>query len=358
MPEPSDRRILHCDLDAFYASVHIRDDPSLVGRPVVIGGSPEGRGVVAAASYEARRYGIRSAMPAARAVRLCPDVVFLKPEFARYRRESARVFAIFRETTALVQPVSIDEAYLDVTDEVVPGLSATAIARELKRRVREEVGLTLSVGVGPNRLVAKIASDYDKPDGLTVVPPRRVREFLDPQPVRRIPGVGPATAKRLAQMGVVTIRDLRLLAEEELTIRFGRHGRDLGRYARGEDERPVRVDRERKSLSAETTYAKDLRVLAEMEEELDRLAARVAAGLEKRGLSACTVTLKVRYPDFTTLTRSRTADEPLLGAGAFAAIARDLLRTTDAASRGARLLGVGASGLVNGRVEQLELFSR
>ncbi len=356
MLAPVFRRILHCDLDAFYASVHMRDDPSLAGRPVVIGGNPGGRGVVAAASYEARKFGVRSAMPAARAVRLCPAAVFLKPDFDRYRRESARVFAVFRETTELVQPVSIDEAYLDVSDALQPGWSATAIARELKRRVREEVGLTLSVGVGPNKLVAKIASDYDKPDGLTVVPPHRVREFLDPQPVRRIPGVGPATAKRLAALGVETIRDLRELAEEELATRFGRHGRDLARRARGEDERPVRVDRERKSLSAETTYAQDLATLAEMDDELVRLADRVARGLERRDLSACTVTIKVRYPDFTTLTRSRTVDEPLLAAQTFGEIARELLRTTDAETRGVRLLGVGASGLVHGRREQLELW--
>ena len=184
MPEP--RRILHCDMDCFYAAVHMRDDPSLRGRPVVIGGSPEGRGVVAAASYEARAYGIRSATPAARAVRLCPQAVFIKPEFPRYRSESRLVFAIFREFTELVQPVSIDEAYLDVSDHLDRWGSATEVAKEIRRRVREERGLTVSIGVASNRLVAKIASDRDKPDGLTVVPPSRVQEFLDPLPVRSL----------------------------------------------------------------------------------------------------------------------------------------------------------------------------
>ena len=195
------RRILHCDMDCFYAAVHMRDDPSLAGKPVVIGGNPEGRGVVAAASYEARRFGIRSALPAARAVRLCPQAVFIRPDFNRYREESDYIVEIFRDFTPIVQKVSIDEAYLDVTEQLEPWGSATAVAQEIKRRIRQERGLTVSVGVGPNRLVAKIASDFDKPDGLTVVKPPRVQAFLDVLSVRTLPGVGPASEKRLREQG-------------------------------------------------------------------------------------------------------------------------------------------------------------
>ncbi len=351
------RRILHCDMDCFYAAVHMRDDPSLRGRPVVIGGSPEGRGVVAAASYEARRFGIRSATPAARAVRLCPQAVFLKPEFGRYRRESRAVFEILRGFTPVVQPVSIDEAYLDVTDRLAPWGSATAVAREIKRRILAERGLTLSVGVAANRLVAKIASDHRKPDGLTVVPPARVQAFLDPLPVRSLPGVGPATERRLRRLGVTTIAELRALPLDRLEAALGRHGAALFRYARGLDERPVRVDRERKSLSSERTYASDLTALPAMDAELERLAAEVAAGLARRRLGACTLTLKVRYDDFTTVTRSRTLTAPTTDAGEIGEVMRLLLRRSEAGRRPVRLLGVGGSNLVRGRIAQLALFT-
>jgi DNA polymerase-4 len=353
---PAPRRILHCDMDCFYAAIHMRDDPSLRGLPVVIGGSPEGRGVVAAASYEARRFGIRSATPAARAVRLCPQVVFIKPEFARYRRESQQVFEIFRCFTPLVQPVSIDEAYLDVGDHLGRWGSATAVARAIKERIRDERGLTVSVGVGPNRLVAKIASDHDKPDGLTVVPPTRVQAFLDPLPVRSLPGVGPATERRLRRLGVESIGDLRALPLERLERTLGRHGATLYRYSRGRDERPVRVHRERKSLSAERTYARDLTSLEAMDEEIGRLAERVGRGLAKRGFTAQTLTLKVRYGDFTTISRSRTLKAPTADVAEIAEVARRLLRTSEAERRPVRLLGVGGSNLVRGRTAQLALF--
>jgi len=344
-------------MDCFYAAVHMRDDPSLRGRPVVIGGSPEGRGVVAAASYEARRFGIRSATPAARAVRLCPQAVFLKPEFPRYRRESREVFEIFRGFTEIVQPVSIDEAYLDVSDCLDRWGSATAVATAIRQRVREERGLTVSIGVAPNRLLAKIASDRDKPDGLTVVPPSRVQAFLDPLPARSLPGVGPATERRLHQLGVETVGELRALPLDRLQRRFGRHGATLYRYARGQDERPVRIHRERKSLSAERTYSSDLTSLAEMDEELGRLAERVGSGLTKRGLGARTVTLKVRYDDFTTLTRSHTLVAPTADVAEIAATTRRLLRRSEAGRRPVRLLGVGGSNLVAGRIAQLALFA-
>ncbi|HLE85657.1 MAG TPA: DNA polymerase IV [Thermoanaerobaculia bacterium] len=351
------RRILHCDMDCFYAAVHARDEPALRGRPLVVGGRPEGRGVVAAASYEARRYGVRSAMPSSRAARLCPAAVFLPPDFPRYRRESEEIFRIFGAFTPLVQAVSIDEAYLDVTSHLAALGSATAVAREIRRRVRDERGLTVSVGVGPNRLVAKIASDFDKPDGLTVVRPEEVDGFLAPLPVRRLHGVGPATERALAELSVRTVAELRGLAREELAARFGRHGEVLWEFARGIDEREVTTHRERKSLGSETTFAEDLTRLAEMEEVLERLAREVADGLERRGIAGSTVTLKVRYDDFTTVTRSATRALPVASGDEIARLVRELLRRTDAGRRPVRLLGVTASKLVGtGGEDQMILF--
>ena len=350
------RRILHCDMDCFYAAVHVRDDPSLAGLPVAIGGDPAGRGVVAAASYEIRRFGVHSAMPSARALRLCPDAVFIRPDFPRYRRESEAIFAIYRDFTPLVQAVSIDEAYLDVSDHLGAWGSATAVAREIRRRVREERRLTVSVGVGPNKLVAKIASDHQKPDGLTVVPPARVAGFLAPLPVRRLHGVGPATERALGELGVTTVADLRALPPDRLVARFGRHGRMLHDFARGIDDRPLDLTRERKSLGTENTYSTDLADLAAMDAELDRLAAAVAAALERRQLTAATLTVKVRYSDFTTVTRSRTLTAPTAEGAAIAHHARELLRRTEAAARPVRLLGVTAAKLVTGDPAQLPLF--
>ena len=344
-------------MDCLYAAVHMRDDPALRGRPVVIGGRPEGRGVVAAASYEARKFGIHSAMPSSRAVRLCPQVLFIPPDFRRYHRESEKIFAIYREITPLVQAVSIDEAYLDVTGHLGEAGSATAVAKEIRRRVREERGLTVSVGVGPNRLIAKIASDFHKPDGLTVVPPHKVQSFLDPLPVRRLHGVGPATERALAEMGILTVADLRAREPQELIGRFGiKHGEMLYEFSRGIDDRPVETHSERKSIGSENTYAVDLADLAKMDAEIGERAEEVAQALARTGFAACTVTVKVRYSDFTTVTRSRTFHVPVYGAGKIAACARDLLRKTEAPQRPVRLLGVTASNLVQERVEQLALF--
>ncbi len=350
------RRILHCDMDCYYAAVHVRDDPSLAGMPVVVGGDPEGRGVVASASYEARRFGIHSAMPASRAKRLCPDAVFLSPEFARYRRESDRIFAIYREVTPEVETVSLDEAYLDVTDHLGPSATASEIAKEIRRRVRQERGLTVSVGVAPNCLVAKIASDACKPNGLKVVPPERVQAFLDPLPVRRLHGVGPATERALAAMGIATVAELRAHPLPDLLARFRSHGRTLYEYARGIDERPVQPCHERKSLGTENTYREDLAHLEAMDEQLDAMAEEVADGLVRRELAACTITLKARYSDFTTVTRSRTFAIPIADAGRIGATAKALLRRTEAGKRRVRLLGVSASTLVPRTMRQLELF--
>ena len=325
---------------------------------MVVGGDPSGRGVVAAASYEVRAFGVHSAMPAARALRLCPQAIFLKPDFARYRRESEQIFDVFRRFTPLVQQVSIDEAYLDVTDHLGEWGSATAVAREIRRQVRRERGLTVSVGVGPNKLVAKIASDFDKPDGLTVVRPGRVAAFLEPLPVRKLRGVGPRTEEALREMGIETVADLKRRSLEELGRRFGRHGQTLYEFARGIDLRPVTTHRERKSLGTENTYREDLTDLGEMEAEVGRCAAEVAEGLTRRGLTAFTVTLKVRYSDFTTVTRSRTLPAPTADAGAITRVAVELLDTkTEAERRPVRLLGVTASNLVGEEdVVQLWLF--
>ena len=343
-------------MDSFYAAVHQRDDPSLVGKPVVIGGDPSGRGVVAAASYEVRRFGVRSAMPSAEARRRCPHAVFIRPDFQRYRRESEAIFALYREVTPLVQAVSIDEAYLDVSDHLGDHGSATAVAKAIRARVRDERGLTVSVGVGPNKLVAKIASDHGKPDGLVVVKPSRVAAFLEPLPVRRLHGVGPATERALGELGVATVAELRGLPVELLTSRFGRHGAGLFRFARGVDERPVERDRVRKSLGTENTYSRDLERREAMEEELVKMAHDVAASLEKREIAGRTVTVKVRYPDFVTVTRSQTLPAPTADAATVARLAVELLAKTDAGERPVRLLGVTVSNLDTDGVWQLPLF--
>lgn len=351
------RRILHCDMDCFYAAVHMRDDPALRGQPVVVGGDPKGRGVVAAASYEARRYGVHSAMPASQALRRCPGLVFVRPDFRRYRAESIAIFGIYREYTPLVQPLSLDEAYLDVTAHLERLGTATAIAEEIRARVLAERRLTVSVGVGPNKLIAKIASDFRKPDGLTVVKPHQVEAFLAPLEVRRLYGVGPASEGALAAMDVHTVAQLRELSLDRLVARFGHWGRTLWHYARGLDERPVEDRQERKSLSTESTFARDLKDPAEIDATLSHMAEEVALGLKRRDLAACTITLKARYPDFTTVTRSLTLSTPTASPAKVAVVARELLGRTAALERSVRLLGVGASNMVPADHEQLELFA-
>ncbi len=350
------RRILHCDMDCFYAAVHTRDDPSLEGKPVVVGGDPSGRGVVAAANYEARKYGIHSAMPAAQARRLCPETIFLRPDFSRYREESQQIFDIYREYTPIIQPLSLDEAFLDVSDHLGELGSATAVAEDIRRRVREERGLTVSIGVAANKLVAKIASDFRKPDGLTVVRPHEVEAFLAPLPVRRLYGIGPAAERSLHEMGITTVAELRELSIDRLMSRFGTWGRVLWERVRGIDDRPVHTSRERKSLSTERTFAENVKDAKEIDRILERMADEVARGLEKRRLAATTITVKARYPDFTTPTRSHTLLVPTADAATIAATARELVRKTDAAKRSVRLLGVGASNLVPGELGQMALF--
>lgn len=339
---PVVRRILHVDMDAFFASVEQRDNPELRGRPIVVGGSPEGRGVVAAASYEARRYGIRSAMSAAKAVRLCPPLGFVRPRFSVYKAVSHTVFTIFRSITPHVEGLSLDEAFLDVTDHLDGFGTARAVAEHIRTRIREEVGLTASAGVAPLKFVAKIASGYRKPDGLTVVPPPRVREFLHPLPVGKIWGVGPKGQARLEAQGLHTIGDIARqdpLAMQEV---FGSWGEQIWRMSNGIDRRRVQAHRTRRSRSAENTFATDIDDLPTLESHLDRLADRVGRGLEKAGEEGDTVVLKVRYADFTTITRSRTLRRPTQSPDVLARVARRLLREkTVAGTRPVRLLGVG-----------------
>ena len=352
------RRIIHLDMDAFYASVEQRDDASLRGKPLAVGGSPESRGVVAAASYEARTFGVRSAMPMARALRLCPDLVVVRPDFARYRAASQRVMAILRECTALVEPLSLDEAYLDVTENLWGEPLATAVAKRLKARIREELQLTASAGVAPNKFLAKIASGWQKPDGLTVIPPERVERFLQKLPVEALWGVGPVTARKLRGLGIERLVQVRDFDSEKLRKAVGSMAETLKKLSRGEDDREVKPNRPWKSISAETTYPEDLERLPEMRAEVDRLARRVAASLAKKNLYARAVTLKLRYGDFTTVTRSHTADRPTRDPEDFAARALALLERTDAACRPVRLLGVGTHGLVaevESHPEQLQL---
>jgi DNA polymerase-4 len=339
------RRILHVDMDAFYASVEQRDDPDLRGRPVAVGGRPESRGVVAAASYEARRFGVRSAIPMARAVRLCPDLAIVRPDFRKYAAVSEQVFAIFRSVTPLVEPLSLDEAYLDVTENAWGLELGVEVARRLKERIREETTLTASAGVAPNKFLAKIASGWKKPDGLTVIAPERMENFLQKLPVDALWGVGPKTAARLRAAGIERLVDVRHASEEALRKTVGSFAESLRRLAFGVDDRPVEPHRERKSIGCEETYARDLSEMEKIREEVDALARHTAAVLERKGLFARTVVLKLRYDDFQTITRSQTRVPATRSADEIAARAAALLDRTEAGRRLVRLLGVSVHGL-------------
>lgn len=341
-----ERWIIHVDMDAFYASVEQRDQPALVGQPVIVGGPPDGRGVVAAASYEARSFGIHSAMSAARARRLCPHAVFLRPDFAKYSAVSRQIRDVFRRVTDRVEPLALDEAYLDVTENALAERDPRMIASRLKRWIREATRLVASAGAGPNKLIAKLASGYDKPDGLVVVGVDEVDRFLIPMPVRRLWGVGPKTAARLEALGVKTVGDLRCLSSSALERKLGKYGPFLWELAHGRDARPVVSHRPSKSHGAERTLARDVFSRREVEGLIDGLAKRVAEDLERGGRPGRTITLKLRYSDFTTITRSRSRPTPTHDPDRIAATARALLDETEAGQRPVRLVGVQVSGLV------------
>jgi DNA polymerase IV len=333
------RRILHIDMDAFYASVEQRDDPSLRGKPLVVGGQPDRRGVVAAASYEARAFGVHSAMSMARAVRLCPALVIVPPDFARYKAASTAVFSIFREVTPLVEPLSLDEAYLDVTKNAWGETLATPIARRLKDRIRSETRLTASAGVAPNKFLAKIASGWKKPDGLTVISPERVEPFLHQLPVDALWGVGPVTARKLRARGIARLVDVRTTDAQVLRDAVGNLADWLRQLAHGIDDRPVVADRAAKSSGSETTYPADLIDLETIRVEISEMGEHAVAWLARHQLLARTVTVKVRYADFVTVTRSHTA-APTRDTPAVIARALQLLAKTEAGRRAVRLLGV------------------
>ncbi|MCB9788982.1 MAG: DNA polymerase IV [Deltaproteobacteria bacterium] len=345
-PRERVRKIIHVDMDAFYASVEQHDRPELRGRPVIVGGEPRSRGVVAASSYEARRFGVKSAMPSAQAWRLCPEAVFVRPRMSRYREVSREIFAVFHEVTPLVEPLSVDEAYLDVTENALGEPLAGRVALWLKARIRERTGLTASAGVAPTKLVAKIASDMRKPDGLVIITPDQVDAFVAALPVEKLWSVGPATARRLHEMGLRTAADVRRQDPETLVHAFGRHGRFIHLLASGEDPREVSPEREPKSRGAETTFAEDVTDAETLARVLSGLAARVGEGLERLGRPGRTVTLKLRYSDFTTITRSRTLVDPTSEGSALARAAIELLDSSTAAGdRPVRLIGLSVGGL-------------
>jgi DNA polymerase IV len=337
------RAILHVDMDAFFASVEQRDDPRLVGKPLIVGGTG-GRGVVAAASYEVRRYGVRSAMPMRTALERCPHAVCVRPRMHRYQEVSRQVFAIFHEVTPLVQGLSLDEAFLDVTADRRP---AADIAAWIKRRIRETTGLTASVGVAGNKLVAKIASDLDKPDGLTVVPPDRVHEVLDPLSVRRLPGLGRKAGERVEAAGIKTLGELRQAPDALLKPIFGRYADRIRERAAGIDDRRVEVDREEISVSAEDTFERDIADVKVLRAEITRLADLACERIRARELAAGRVAVKIRQHDFTTFTRQRAIVPATQERRAIASVATELLLRwlAEHPSAKLRLLGVALSGL-------------
>jgi DNA polymerase-4 len=349
------RAVLHVDMDAFYASVEQHDDPGLAGRPVIVGGTG-GRGVVAAASYEVRRFGVHSAMPMRTALRLCPDAVCVRPRMQRYKDVSAQVFAIFAEVTPLIEGLSLDEAFLDVTASIALLGEPVAIARRIKSRIREVTGLSASVGVAPNKLVAKIASDLHKPDGLTIVPAEEVQRVLDPLPVRRLPGLGRKTGAKVEELGIHTFAQLRAAPERVLWPLFGRYTRRIRERAAGIDERPVVADLAEKSLSAEDTFEHDLGDPRQLQAQLARIADTACARLRAKCLMAGCIGVKIRRHDFATFTRQRAVAPPTHDGRTIAHIAQDLLSRWLAQNRGAklRLLGVVLSDL--SPASQLGLF--
>ena len=337
------RKIIHIDMDAFYASVEQRDHPALRGRPVAVGGSRE-RGVVAAASYEARRFGVRSAMPSARALRLCPELVFVPPRFEVYRAVSRQIRGILEDYTPLVEPLSLDEAYLDVTENLRGIPTATRIATEIRVRILEATGLTASAGVSYNKFLAKLASDQRKPNGQFVITPEMGPAFVEGLEVSRFHGIGPATAARMERLGIRTGKDLREWSLAFLTEHFGKAGTHFHAIAQGQDDRPVVPDRPRKSAGSETTYPKDLGTEAEVEAGIKALADEVWAWCEKTGAQGRTVTVKLRFADFRTVTRGRTTAGPVASRAMLADAALALVRGLFPLPRPVRLLGVTLSG--------------
>ena len=339
------RKIIHIDMDAFYASVEQRDFPEHRGKPVIVGGTPTGRGVVAACSYEARQFGVHSAMPSYRARRLCPEAIFIRPRFDVYHETSMHIRNIFRRFTDKIEPLSLDEAYLDVTNSRLYHGSATLIATEIKGQVKAELNLVASAGVSYNKFLAKIASDMDKPDGLYVIRPHEAQGFIDELPIRKFFGIGKVTERKMHDVGIFRGSDLKTWEQTVLQKRFGKAGGYYYRIARGIDDRPVRSSRTRKSIGAETTFSEDLLDMDLMRTKIHKLTKRVYSSLKKKKLMARTVTLKVKYSDFQLVTRSKTPKDGIPSQYRMSALLENLVDHTDMGARPVRLLGVSLSGL-------------
>jgi DNA polymerase IV len=360
------RKIIHIDMDAFYASVEQRDNPHYRGKPVVVGGRPEGRGgVVAAASYEARKFGIRSAMPSKKALQLCADVIFIYPRFQVYKEVSMRIREIFMRYTDLIEPLSLDEAFLDVTEDKLGIGSAIEIATRIRKSIFEELQLTASAGISVNKFVAKIATDMNKPNGQTFIGPSQVESFMEKLGVEKFFGVGKVTAEKMNRMGLHTGADLKQLSEQQLIKHFGKSGRFFFNIVRGIDNRAVQPHRPAKSISAEDTFPHDLTSIEEMEEALDAISFTLFKRLERLALKGRTITLKIKYHNFHQITRSQSFEDALLTKEAILKSVKELLLSTDLADKKIRLLGIGVSNFDNrdkteslneSHKDQLELF--
>jgi DNA polymerase-4 len=338
------RKIIHIDMDAFYASVEQRDRPEIKGQPVIVGGDPNSRGVVAACSYEAREFGIHSAMASSTAYKLCPEAVFIRPRFDAYRAVSSEIREIFYEYTDLVEPLSLDEAFLDVTENFKGMPSATLIAREIKKKIYEKTGkLTASAGVSFNKFLAKVASDVNKPDGITVITPEMADEFIDRLPIRKFFGVGKVTEEKMLNLGIKTGADLKKFKKERLIELFGKSGNYFYDIAHGMDERPVEPNRVRKSIGKERTFSEDIDDTYEMLEILEDIAVRLENSLTKRDAKGRTITLKIKYFDFQSITRSVTIDEAADNASVIIKFVKPLLSKTEAGNKKVRLLGISVS---------------
>jgi DNA polymerase-4 len=341
----SKRKIIHIDMDAFYASVEQRDIPAYRGKPLIVGGNPQGRGVVAACSYEARRFGIHSAMSCARAIKLCPQALFTRPRIDRYREVSATVMDIFRHYTDMVEPLSLDEAFLDVTVNSRGQSSATIIAEAIRQEIFKKTGLTASAGVSFNKFLAKVASDCNKPNGITVVAPEQAKSFIAELPIGKFFGVGKVTEKKMQALGIHTGRDLRRWKREALIFHFGKAGTFLYNSARGADNRPVEPSRTRKSIGSETTLSRDTGDILEIQAILRSIADKLETVLAEKRTGGYTLSLKIRYHDFVTITRSVTLGYPIFSADDMECLLPGLMESTQAGARKVRLLGLSISKL-------------
>jgi DNA polymerase-4 len=341
------RKIIHIDMDAFYASIEQRDNPEYRGKPIAVGGSPEGRGgVVATASYEARKYGVRSAMPSKKAVQLCPQLIFIRPRFEAYKEASEKIREIFSRYTDLIEPLSLDEAFLDVTTDKQDIGSAIDIAESIRLAIKQELNLTASAGVSVNKFVAKIASDINKPDGLTFIGPSRIESFMENLPIEKFYGVGKVTAEKMRSLGLFSGADLKKLSEADLSKHFGKSGKFFYQIVRGIDDREVRPNRETKSVGAEDTFATDLTTIEELSDELKKIAEVVHVRLEKHQLKGRTITLKIKFHDFRLITRSYSFSEPTSSMETILKTASQLMSAALDDQDKIRLMGISVSNFV------------